>query len=62
MGLESWRLQDCVDDDVAFKEEAAKASLPPVESCSEAVGLAASTEAFCLDEALNQVAGEPMGA
>ena len=51
-----------MDDDVAFKEEAAKASLPPVESCSEAVGLAASTEAFCLDEALNQVAGEPMGA
>jgi len=48
------RLQACEDDDAAFQEEATKASLTSVASCSEALTLLGSKEQLCNDQTLAQ--------
>eukprot|EP00913_Durusdinium_trenchii_P005398 g5032.t1 len=52
------RLQGCEDDDAAFQEEAAKASVS-VASCQEAVTLLGSVEQVCEDLTLAQAVGAP---
>ncbi|CAK9091709.1 unnamed protein product [Durusdinium trenchii] len=55
------RLQGCEDDDAAFQEEAAKASVS-VASCQEAVTLLGSVEQVCEDLTLAQAAPRLEGA